>query len=101
MPLAPPDEKPVKPFPTPAAWATWLAKNHAKSTGLWVQLMKKGSGKKSITYAEALDEALCHGWIDGQKRAYDETSWLQKFTPRGKKSIWSKINQQKIAVLEK
>src|SRR5690606_16461306 len=62
---------------------------------------KKGSGRKSVTYAEALDEALCHGWIDGQKRSFDEESWLQKFTPRGRKSIWSKINQEKVAALEK
>jgi len=100
-PLAPPDEKPIKPFATTAAGATWLEKNHTKSTGLWVQLMKKDSGLKSITYLEALDEALCYGWIDGQKRSYDETSWIQKFTPRGKKSVWSKINREKIAVLEK
>jgi uncharacterized protein YdeI (YjbR/CyaY-like superfamily) len=63
--------------------------------------MKKDSGIKSITYAEALEEALCHGWIDGQKRSYDETSWLQKFSPRGKKSLWSKINRDKITALEK
>lgn len=94
-------EMPVRPFATPAAWASWLEKNHATSRGLWMQLMKKGSGKTSITYAEALDEALCYGWIDGQKRSYDDVSWLQKFTPRGKKSIWSKINQEKVAVLEK
>lgn len=100
-PLPPPDDKPVKPFSTKTAWATWLEKNHATSTGLWVQLMKKDSGKKSITYLEALDEALCFGWIDGQKRSYDETSWIQKFTPRGKKSVWSKINREKIALLEK
>jgi len=100
-PLAPPDEKPVKAFATTAMWAAWLEKNHAKSAGLWVQLMKKDSGKKSITYAEALDEALCYGWIDGQKRSYDETSWLQKFTPRGKKSLWSKVNQGKIEALDK
>lgn len=94
-------EAPVKPFATAAAWATWLEKNHATSSGLWMQLMKKGSGRKSVTYAEALDEALCHGWIDGQKRSFDEESWLQKFTPRGRKSIWSKINQEKVAALEK
>ena len=99
-PLPPSDDKPIKAFATPKAWAAWLEKNHAKSTGLWLQLMKKDSGLKSVTYAEALDEALCHGWIDGQKRSYDETSWLQKFTPRGKRSLWSKINQGKVAALE-
>lgn len=100
-PLPSPDGKPVKPFATQKAWATWLEKNHATSTGLWLQLMKKGSGLKSVTYAEALDEALCYGWIDGQKRSGDEVSFLQKFTPRGKKSLWSQINREKVAGLEK
>jgi uncharacterized protein YdeI (YjbR/CyaY-like superfamily) len=100
-PLAPPDGKPVKPFASQKAWAVWLDKNHTKSDGLWLQLMKKDSGVKSVTYAEAVEEALCYGWIDGQKRTYDENSWLQKFTPRGKKSIWSKINREKILALHK
>lgn len=94
-------EMPVKPFATSAAWAGWLEKNHAKSDGLWLQLMKKGSGVTSITYAEALDEALCYGWIDGQKRSHDDVSWLQKFTPRRKKSLWSQVNREKIRMLEK
>jgi uncharacterized protein YdeI (YjbR/CyaY-like superfamily) len=68
---------------------------------LWLQLMKKDSGKKSVTYPEAVEEALCYGWIDGQKRTYDESSWLQKFTPRRKKSVWSKVNVDKIATLTK
>jgi uncharacterized protein YdeI (YjbR/CyaY-like superfamily) len=101
MPLPPPDDKPVMAFASQKAWAAWLGKNHGTSTGLWLQLMKKGSGLQSVTYAEALDEALCHGWIDGQKRSHDEASWLQKFTPRGKKSVWSKINREKVAALEK
>jgi uncharacterized protein YdeI (YjbR/CyaY-like superfamily) len=100
-PTPPPDDKPVKAFASQKAWATWLDKNHTKSTGLWIRLMKKASGKKSITYPEAVEEALCYGWIDGQKRSWDETSWLQKFTPRGKKSVWSKINKGKIAALVK
>jgi uncharacterized protein YdeI (YjbR/CyaY-like superfamily) len=100
-PIPPPDDKPIKAFASQKAWGAWLDKQHAKSSGLWMRLMKKGSGKKSITYAEAVEEALCYGWIDGQKRSYDDTSWLQKFTPRGRKSVWSKINKGKVAALVK
>ncbi len=76
-------------------WAAWLAKNHATSSGLWLKLAKKASGIRSVTYDEALEVALCYGWIDGQRKSHDETSWLQKFTPRGPRSIWSKINTEK------
>lgn len=76
-------------------WAVWLDKNHAASSGVWLKLAKKSSGIQSVTYDEALEEALCHGWIDGQRKSHDETSFLQKFTPRGPKSIWSKINTEK------
>ncbi|MGH9802318.1 MAG: YdeI/OmpD-associated family protein, partial [Blastocatellia bacterium] len=62
---------------------------------IWMRLAKKASELKSANYAEALDVALCYGWIDGQKKSYDADSWLQKFTPRGAKSIWSKINREK------
>jgi uncharacterized protein YdeI (YjbR/CyaY-like superfamily) len=79
-------------FKTAKAFETWLAKNHDHSKGIWLKLYKKDSGKKTISYAEALDVALCYGWIDGQKQAYDEQAWLQKFCPRKAKSIWSKIN---------
>jgi uncharacterized protein YdeI (YjbR/CyaY-like superfamily) len=72
----------------------WLEKNHAKSDGVWLRIYKKASGKKTVTYAEALDEALCYGWIDGQKNAYDTESFLQKFTPRRAKSMWSKRNRE-------
>jgi len=95
----PAKEIPVLLFADQQAWATWLAENHTTSTGLWLQLAKKASGLTSVSYAEALDIALCYGWIDGQKQSYDEDSWLQKFTPRGTKSIWSKINREKIAQL--
>ena len=88
-------ELPIKPFAGKAKWVEWLAKQHDKSTGLWLKLAKKDSGIKSITYEEALDIALCYGWIDGQKKGFDDKYWLQKFTPRGKKSIWSKINTEK------
>jgi uncharacterized protein YdeI (YjbR/CyaY-like superfamily) len=79
-------------FLSATEWESWLDKHHAKSEGVWLRLFKKGSGHKTITYAEALDGALCHGWIDGQVRSHDEVSWLQKYTPRRPKSIWSKIN---------
>jgi uncharacterized protein YdeI (YjbR/CyaY-like superfamily) len=99
--MPPKDDLPIKPFATPSAWESWLEKNHAKAPGVWLLLHKKGSGKKSVTYAETLDEALCHGWIDGQKYCYDEDSWLQRFTPRTAKSGWSKINIGHVARLTK
>jgi uncharacterized protein YdeI (YjbR/CyaY-like superfamily) len=76
-------------------WAAWLDEHHASSAGVWLRLAKKATDLQSLSYAEALDVALCYGWIDGQKKGYDESSWLQKFTPRGAKSIWSKINREK------
>jgi|SRR5262245_3116261 len=90
---------PVLPFERQKDWAIWLDKNHGASSGIWLKLAKKASGIKSVTYDEALEVALCYGWIDGQKRSHDETSWLQKFTPRGPKSIWSKINTEKAQAL--
>lgn len=86
-------------FPTASAWESWLAKNHRTSPGIWLRLAKKGSDLRSVTYAEALEIALCHGWIDGQKRGESEQAWLQRFLPRSKKSIWSKINRQKALAL--
>jgi len=86
---------PIVSFETKTKWADWLAKQHDKSAGVWVKLAKKGSGMPSMTYDEALDIALCYGWIDGQKGGVDEKYWLQKFTPRGPKSMWSKINVAK------
>ncbi len=83
---------PIISFKSPKEWASWLAKNHAKSSGLWLRLFKKDSGVVTVTYAEALDEALCYGWIDGQLDKYDDKSWLRKFTPRRPKSVWSKRN---------
>ncbi len=83
---------PIISFKSPKEWANWLDKNHAKSSGIWLRLFKKGSGVATVTYAEALDEALCYGWIDGQLDKYDDKSWLRKFTPRRPKSVWSKRN---------
>jgi uncharacterized protein YdeI (YjbR/CyaY-like superfamily) len=92
-------ELPVALFETPEAFAAWLEQNHASSPGVWLRLAKKGAPLASLSYAEALDEALCHGWIDSQKRAHDEHSWLQRFTPRGPKSLWSKVNRDKVEAL--
>jgi len=92
---------PIRLFKTPAAWEKWLEANHAKSAGVWMQIAKKAGGLSSATYQEALDVALCYGWIDGQKRPFDERTWLQRFTPRGPRSIWSKINTGKADALIK
>ncbi len=92
-------ELPTILFADQQAWTEWLDANHPNSPGLWLRLAKKDSGLSSVSYAEALDVALCYGWIDGQKRSADEQTWLQKFTPRGKKSVWSKINVDKVAAL--
>src|SRR5258708_37384680 len=72
----------VRAFSTPKAWAAWLRKHHASSPGLWIKYYKKSSGIRSITYAQALDEALCWGWIDGQAKPLDDQAWMQRFTPR-------------------
>jgi uncharacterized protein YdeI (YjbR/CyaY-like superfamily) len=79
-------------FKSPSAFRNWLEKNHAATEGIWLRVFKKDSREQSITYGEALDQALCYGWIDGQKKAHDDRSWLQKFTPRRPKSGWSKNN---------
>lgn len=86
-------------FKSPRAFRTWLAKNHAKSDGFWLRIFKKDSGERTVTYDEAVEQALCFGWIDGQKKSYDETSWLQKFTPRRPRSPWSKTNTERVARL--
>jgi uncharacterized protein YdeI (YjbR/CyaY-like superfamily) len=91
--------EPICLFADQAAWAIWLEKNHRKSEGLWLRLAKKASGLRSVTYSDAVEIALCYGWIDGQKRAESEEAWLQRFLPRTAKSIWSKINREKAAAL--
>lgn len=83
---------PILSFKSPKDWANWLAKNHAASNGIWLRFFKKNSGVASVTYSEALDEALCFGWIDGRLDPYDEKSWLRRFTPRRPRSPWSKRN---------
>ena len=94
-----PTELPVRLFKDDAAWEEWLAKQHAKSDGVWLRIAKTKSTLRTVSYAAALDVALCYGWIDGQKKTFDEATWLQKFTPRGKRSIWSKINREKVVLL--
>ncbi|UQA57600.1 YdeI/OmpD-associated family protein [Polyangium aurulentum] len=93
------EEAPIIAFAEPRAWSDWLAAHHASSRGVWLKLAKKASGVASITYPEALEVALAWGWIDGLKRSHDDASWLQKFTPRGPKSLWSKINREKAMAL--
>ena len=83
---------PTLEFKTAKSFETWLEKNFDNSIGIWLKIFKKKSGEETISYAEALDVALCYGWIDGQKNAYDEKAFLQKFCPRREKSVWSKIN---------
>jgi uncharacterized protein YdeI (YjbR/CyaY-like superfamily) len=86
-------ELPTKLFPTARAWEEWLDANHGRSRGVWLKVAKPSAGVASVGYAEALEAALLFGWIDGQKRRYDEHFWLQKFTPRGTKSRWSERNR--------
>ena len=86
---------PVLLFKHQKDWAAWLDKNFGTSSGVWLRVAKKATNLKSLSYNEALEVALCYGWIDAQKKSYDESSWLQKFTPRSAKSIWSKVNRGK------
>lgn len=90
---------PIIPFESQQAWENWLEENHATSAGLWLKIAKKDSGHQSVTHAEALDVALCFGWIDGQRNKLDDQYFLQKFTPRRRKSIWSQINCAKVETL--
>jgi len=88
------DELPVLPFASAEAWEAWLEREHVRASGVWLQIAKRSSGIATVTYAEALDVALCFGWIDGQKRAFDASWFLQRFTPRKRSSRWSQINVQ-------
>ncbi|MFK4447247.1 uncharacterized protein YdeI (YjbR/CyaY-like superfamily) [Caballeronia udeis] len=91
--------EPVLACETRAAWAAWLAKNHLASKGIWLRLAKKTADTPSVSYAEAIEVALCYGWIDGQKKTDNEHFWLQRFTARSAKSMWSKINRDKATTL--
>ena len=89
------DDLPIVAFSTPAQFEQWLEESHSASAGIWLKIAKKGSGVDSITYAEALELALCFGWIDSQKQSFDEKYFLQRFTPRRPRGRWSRINREK------
>ena len=92
-------ELPVLSFARQRDLAEWLEANHSKSSGIWLRLAKKSSGIESVTYPQAVEVALCYGWIDGQAKSEGDTTYRQKFTPRAKRSIWSKINREKVLAL--
>ena len=94
-----PDPNKIKSFRTAAAFETWLDRNHARETELWLKIHKKDSGLPSITAAQALDVVLCWGWIDGIRKSFDERSFLQRYTPRRARSIWSQVNRDHVARL--
>jgi len=93
------NELEVLQFSAARGWVQWLSKNHSKSAGIWLRFYKKHSGIPSLTHAQALETALCYGWIDGQLKPGDATCWAQKFTPRRPKSIWSKRNRELVEQL--
>lgn len=97
-PVIPNPEK-IRGFRTEAAFETWLRANHDRETEIWLKIHKKAAGLPTVTYAQALDVALCWGWIDGIKKSFDDRSFLQRFTPRRPKSIWSQVNRDHIARL--
>jgi len=90
---------PVVSFADAREGSAWLVSHHRSSSGVWLKIAKKASGNVSVTYAEAIEVALIWGWIDGQKKTFDDAWWLQKFTPRGARSMWSKINRDKAIAL--
>jgi uncharacterized protein YdeI (YjbR/CyaY-like superfamily) len=92
-------DQPVLEFASQAEWEAWLAEQHASAPGIWLKIAKKDSGIASVSNAEALDVALCYGWIDGQRRALDDDYFLQRYTPRTARSKWSKINRDHVARL--
>jgi uncharacterized protein YdeI (YjbR/CyaY-like superfamily) len=96
-----PDSGRIKTFRTQAAFESWMRKNHAREREVWLRIYKKDSGVPSITIAEALDVVLCWGWIDGIRKAFDERSYLQRYSPRRAKSLWSQINREHVARLTK
>lgn len=97
--MATKQDLPVISFPSREAWDVWLGEHHTASNGVWLKIAKKGSGIDSVSHAEALEVALCYGWIDGQRDALDDAYFLQRFTPRRARSRWSKINCEKATEL--
>jgi uncharacterized protein YdeI (YjbR/CyaY-like superfamily) len=93
------DTLPIISFETQQDWERWLTEHHTDTEGLWLKIAKKEASISSVNYAEALESAICYGWIDGQKASFDDKYWLQKFTPRRAKSIWSKVNCYKALTL--
>ena len=91
-----PDPKKIKSFRTEAAFEAWMKANHARETEIWLKIHKKGSGLPTVTNAQALDVALCWGWIDGIRKAFDERSFLQRYSPRRPRSVWSQINRDHV-----
>src|SRR5262245_28192665 len=96
-----PDPKKIRAFPSAARFEGWLRVNHAREDEIWLRIFKKGSGKATVTVAEALDVVLCWGWIDGIRKALDQESFLQRYTPRRAKSVWSQINRGHVHRLSK
>lgn len=99
MPPVIPDPRRIRAFKDAAAFETWLAANHERQPEVWLRIYKRASGVATVTYAEALDAALCWGWIDGLRKSFDAESFLQRFTPRRPKSIWSQVNRDHVARL--
>lgn len=89
------DGEPILRFGVQADWDSWLAANHERSEGVWLKIAKRGAAERSVSYAEAVGSALCFGWIDARKGSYDESHYLQRFTPRRPRSIWSRVNREK------
>jgi uncharacterized protein YdeI (YjbR/CyaY-like superfamily) len=94
-----PDPTKIKSFRSEAAFAAWMKANHARETEIWLKIHKKGSGLPTVTNGEALDVALCWGWIDGIRKSFDERSFLQRYTPRRARSVWSQVNRDNVARL--
>jgi uncharacterized protein YdeI (YjbR/CyaY-like superfamily) len=94
-----PNPKKIRPFRNEAAFDRWLRSNHGRETEIWLRIYKKGTGKPTVTAAQALDVALCWGWIDGIRKAFDDESFLQRYTPRRSRSIWSQVNREHVARL--
>ena len=94
-----PNPKKIKAFRTPAAFEAWLRSNHDRETEIWVKIHKKDAGLPTVTHAQALDVALCWGWIDGIRKGFDERSFLQRYSPRRPRGTWSQVNQERVARL--
>lgn len=99
--MSPGDDLPTLHFDSPREWEDWLEEHHQSSRGLWLQIAKRDSGATSVSYGDALDGAICYGWIDGQKGAGDGRFWRQRFGPRGPRSRWSAINRERAERLER